>query len=86
MKKQIDVKQIVVHYYALFRDLRGKDSETISTQATSPRELYEELGMSEALRLDTRSVKVAVNDAFASWDDALQAGDLVVFIAPTAGG
>ena len=79
-------KQIDVHYYALFRDLRGKEHETVTTRAASPRELYEELGMGAALRLDTHALRVAVNDAFASWDAPLSAGDLVVFIAPTAGG
>ncbi|HLT48322.1 MAG TPA: MoaD/ThiS family protein [Rubricoccaceae bacterium] len=79
-------KQIDVHYYALFRDLRGKDRETLTTRAATPRALYDELGMGGAFRLDTRAFRVAVNDAFASWDAPLRHGDLVVFIAPTAGG
>lgn len=79
-------KHIDIHYYALFRDARGKDAETLTTASASPRELYQELGLDGTLRLDTGTLRVAVNDAFASWDAPLQSGDLVVFIAPTAGG
>lgn len=79
-------KQIDVHYYALFRDARGTDAETVTTAAASPRELYQELGLNATFRLDTGALKVALNDAFTSWDAPLQDGDLVVFIAPTSGG
>ncbi len=79
-------KHIDVHYYALFRDARGKDTETVTTRASSPRELYEELGLDSTLRIDTGFLRVAVNDAFTTWDVPLRDGDLVVFIAPTSGG
>lgn len=79
-------KHIDVHYYALFRDARGKNTESVTTRANSPRELYEELGLDSTLRIETGVLRVAVNDAFTAWDSPLLEGDLVVFIAPTSGG
>lgn len=79
-------KHIDIHYYALFRDARGTDAETVATVAASPRELYQELGLNATFCLDPGALKVALNDAFASWDALLRDGDLVVFIAPTSGG
>lgn len=79
-------KHIDVHYYALFRDARGKDTESVMTRASSPGELYEELGLDSTLRIGTGALRVAVNDAFTAWDTPLQESDLVVFIAPTSGG
>lgn len=79
-------KRLALEHYALFRDARGTSAETVTTRAATPRELFSELGLDAACPLDPAWLKVAINDAFASWDTALQAGDRVVFIAPMAGG
>ncbi len=81
MEKRLDLE-----HYALFRDARGTSAETVTTRAATPRELFGELGLAAACPLDPAWLKVAINDVFASWDDALQMGDRVVFIAPMAGG
>lgn len=79
-------KDINIQYFALFREARGLASEMLSTQAKTPRELYDELGLDAAYRFDARRLRVALNDEFASWDASLENGDSVAFIAPVAGG
>lgn len=79
-------KTIGMQYYAMFRGARGTDAETLTTLSATPRELYAELGLDAAFPLDPKRLKVAVNDEFGDWDQALGNGDLVVFIAPVAGG
>lgn len=79
-------KQVHLDYYALFREARGRASETVTTRAASPRELFAELGLERVCALDPAWLQVAVNDEFAAWDAGLHPGDRVVFIAPMAGG
>lgn len=78
--------RIQVSYYALFREFRGMQSESMVTLSPTPRALYAELGLQQAFPLDEKRLKVAVNDEFSSWDAVLQPGDSVVFLAPVAGG
>ncbi len=78
--------QIRLVHYALFRDARGRDAETVTTTAATPRALFDELGFGAALASPESWIRVAVNDDFAAWDARLADGDTVVFIAPTAGG
>lgn len=79
-------KSIEVHYFALLREQRGLEVETVDTTATTPRELYAELKDRHAFSLPTDVLRVAVNDAFRSWDVSLCDSDRVVFIQPVAGG
>ena len=73
-------------HYALFRDARGCDAETVRTDAATPRALYDALGLGAAYADPETWARVAVNDAFAAWDAQLADGDTVVFLAPAAGG
>jgi molybdopterin converting factor subunit 1 len=75
-----------LEYFALLREQRGLDAETVETAATTARALYRELAASHGFTLPEARVRVAVNNAFASWDRALAANDTVVFIPPVAGG
>lgn len=79
-------KNIRVQYYAIFREARGKSSESVTTRAQNPKELFEELHLQTAFPFDARRLKVALNDEFAPWDAPLSPGDTVVFIAPVSGG
>ena len=79
-------KTVVVEYYALLREERGQSSEVITTQAQTPRELYEELQERFRFSLPSQRLGVAVNDEFQGWDSVLKADDKVVFIPPVAGG
>jgi sulfur-carrier protein len=79
-------KQIDLQYHARFREVRGRSSETVTTRAATPRELFQELGLDRDFPIDAAWLKVAVNDAFASWEDTLADRDVVVFMTPMAGG
>lgn len=82
----MNVKHIELEHYALFREARGTDSETVFTQAATPRELFAELGLNAVFPLDERRLRVARNGEVASWDDPLESGDIMVFLAPASGG
>ncbi|MEX2535123.1 MAG: MoaD/ThiS family protein [Trueperaceae bacterium] len=79
-------KSVSLDYFAIFREVRKKDRETISTSAGTLGELYEELRERYHFLLPQASLRVAVNDEFASWDSLLSEGDRVTFIPPVAGG
>lgn len=80
------MQSINVNYFALFRDLANKSSETISTDAKTTAELYEELKLKYDFPLSQCKLKVAVNDEFTAFDYELKSNDKVVFIPPVAGG
>lgn len=79
-------REIVLQHFAVFREARGTSSETVTTTAATPRALYEELGLGEVFPFDEQRLRVARNDEFATWDDPLENGDVVVFLAPSSGG
>lgn len=78
--------KLTIEYYAILKDQRGRGSESLETPARKPAELYDELKARHGLSLDRSTLKVAVNEEFAEWDQPLQDGDTVVFIPPVAGG
>jgi sulfur-carrier protein len=80
------MKSVTLDYYALLREVRGRDREIISTDARTTRDLYEELRVRHGFPLPWQALQVAVNDEFTVWGHELRAGDRVVFIAPVAGG
>jgi molybdopterin converting factor subunit 1 len=75
-----------LEYFALLREQRGLDAETVQTACATVRELYREIAASHGFTLPVERVRVAVNNAFVSWDRPLAANDTVVFIPPVAGG
>lgn len=77
---------VSIQYFALLRDQRGLDQESIETAAISPASLYNELATRHGFTLPQSALKVAVNEDFASWDQPLSPGDSIVFIPPVAGG
>lgn len=79
-------RTLQVQYFALLRDQAGRASETVSTTATTPSELYAELAARHGFTLAEGALKVAINTEFASWQQPLATGDSVVFIPPVAGG
>ncbi len=79
-------KELKVRYYALFRELAGKEEETIKTLADTPREFYEELVKKYNFSLSLESIRVAVNNEFQDMDTKLHSGDNIIFIPPVSGG
>lgn len=79
-------KTLTLQYFALLRDQRGLDTETLKTDAATAAELYAHLAQTHSFTLPTTALKVAINDEFATWDTPLADGDTLVFIPPVAGG
>lgn len=78
--------RITVHYFAMLREQRGLDEESLDRTSPSLRELYRDLRETHAFTVSDKHVRPAVNDAFCDWDRPLRDGDRVVFIPPVAGG
>jgi molybdopterin converting factor subunit 1 len=76
---------IHIEYFAVLREHAGVERETVETEAATPADVYAELTERYSFP-EFQTVKVAVNDEFASWDAGLQDGDTLVFIPPVAGG
>jgi molybdopterin converting factor subunit 1 len=80
------MNDIEVQYFAVLRERVGVARETVSTDAATAAELYDELAARHEFGLPRAMLRVAVNDEFADWSRPLAAGDRVVFIPPVAGG
>jgi len=78
--------QVEVSYFAWLRERAGCDSEKVETSAETPAQLWAELQGRHSFDTEPRHLRVALNDAFSSWDAPLHAGDRVVFIPPVSGG
>ena len=75
-----------VLYFASLRDAAGRADETIDTAATDLRALYGALDARHGFALPVERLRVAVDGAFARWDDAPAEGSEVAFIPPVSGG
>ncbi len=80
------MKEITIHYYASLRDLRGCAQETLSTEAESALQLFDELQRDQKLPSNRSHLKLAINDEFQAWETSLRSGDRVAFLPPFAGG
>jgi molybdopterin converting factor subunit 1 len=80
------VKKICVRYFAILREQRGLDDETMTTAASTAADLYEELRLRHRFTLRADRIRVAINDEFQPWTTAVRDGDALVFIPPVAGG
>ena len=78
--------KITVQYFAILREQRGLNEETLETAAATPAALYDELRARHRFTLPGDRVRAAVNDAFVAGAAPLREGDRVVFIPPVAGG
>ncbi|MCC4602487.1 MoaD/ThiS family protein [Xanthomonas campestris] len=77
---------VTVLYFASLREAAGMADERVQSDAQSLRGLYAELDARHGLRWTPAQLRVAVDGAFARWDDALRNGSEVVFIPPVSGG
>ncbi len=79
-------KTIHLAYYALLREERGIDSETITTNVDTVLELYNDLQVRYNFSLSEESIQVSINDEFLPWKTKLKDEDQVVFLPPVSGG
>jgi molybdopterin converting factor subunit 1 len=77
---------VTIAYYATLREQRGCSEEQVETAAQTAEDLYHEIANRHKLTSSMAQLRVAINDAYVSWDTALNEGDTVVFIPPVAGG
>ncbi len=80
------MKQIHLRYFALLREERGAEQESLATNADNPAVLYDELRAAHGFSLPRERMMVVVNEAYSGWEHPLHDGDTVVFIPPVAGG
>lgn len=74
-----------VLYFASLRDAAGVDSETIEHDGDL-RALYAVLQSKHEFKLPIDRLRVAMNGAFARWDDLPGEGAEIAFIPPVSGG
>jgi molybdopterin converting factor subunit 1 len=79
-------RTVHIQYFAVLREQAGRTAESLSTQAATPGDLYDELRERLGLGLPRSMLRVAVNEEFVDWERPLEDGDRVVFIPPVAGG
>ena len=78
--------RVNVLYFASLRDAAGMASDRVESFSPDLRGLYAELQMRHGFVLPVDRLRVAVDGAFARWDDALHEGSEVAFIPPVSGG
>ena len=78
--------RVTVLYFASLRDVTGMASETFDTAAPDLRVLYIELRARHGFALPVDRRRVAVDGAFARWEDAPRDGSEIAFIPPVSGG
>lgn len=78
--------KVTVLYFASLRDAAGLASETLPTDASNLRALYENLRTLHGFALPVERLRVAVDGAFARWDDTPREGSEIAFIPPVSGG
>ena len=84
---EADSKTIHIHYFASHADEANcHEEKVVIPHAMSLIELYEQLHQKYHFSRAPSELKVAINDYFAKWSDAIKDGDSVVFITPVAGG
>jgi molybdopterin synthase sulfur carrier subunit len=78
--------RVTVLYFASLRDAAGIASESVDTAAPDLRALYLELRARHGFALPIERLRVAVDGAFARWEDAPRDGSETAFIPPVSGG
>ena len=79
-------RTVGIRYFAILREERGREQESLTTGAATVAGLYEELRARFSFSLPAERLRVACNGDFVPWSRPLRDGDLVAFIPPVAGG
>ena len=80
------MKTITVRYFAMFREHAGTGEETLSLDAATARDVFEQTRQRHGSEKPNGHCKVAVNDQMADWDTKVEDGDTVLLFPPVAGG
>lgn len=80
------MKNITLHYFAVFREQAGRASESHETDAATLAALYAELRARHAFTLDPEFVRVAIGSSYAEMDAPVPDGAEITFVPPVAGG
>lgn len=80
------MKSINVQYFALLREQRGVESESIQVPCRTYADLYQHLKDKYSFTLPVEMVQVAVNDEFSHMNHEVLDGARIVYIPPVAGG
>ena len=80
------MKSINVQYFAMLREKAQVDQESLSVDASTYAELYQQLKTKYDFPLPLDMIQVAVNDEFVSAHSLVVDDARVVFIPPVAGG
>ena len=79
--------QITVLYFASLADKAGRDQEVINLDpAATLTDLFIQLDSQYQFNRSPSELRVAINDNFADWSQAIHSGDRIAFIPPVAGG
>ena len=73
-------------YFASLRDGAGMDTEEVESVHANARLLYDELRGRHGFSIRQSALRLAVNGAFAPWEQVLADGDEVAFLPPVSGG
>ncbi|SEK73698.1 molybdopterin synthase subunit MoaD [Pseudoxanthomonas sp. GM95] len=77
---------VQVLYFASLRQAAGVEGEAVQTAASDLAGLYAELRTRHGFAWDSAHLRVAVDGAFARWEDAPAEGAQIAFIPPVSGG
>ena len=80
------MREVHLTYFARLGELAGISEEDRNTGAENLAELYREIAGERNLPEQTDSIRVALNDEFAHWQDGFEHGDRIAFLPPVSGG
>jgi molybdopterin synthase sulfur carrier subunit len=80
------MKTIKVCYFAMFREHAGVAEETLTLEAATAHDVFEQTRLRHGSDEPNGHCKVAINDHMANWDTPVNDGDTVLLFPPVAGG
>lgn len=80
------MKTITVRYFAMFREQAGIAEETLTLEASTAADIFEQTKARHGSAEPAGHCKVAINDEMADWSTPVEDGDTVLLFPPVAGG
>lgn len=80
------MKTITVRYFAMFREHAGVAEETLTLDAATAADVFEQTRARHGSSEPKGHCKVAINDEMADWSSSVDDGDTVLLFPPVAGG